>query len=225
MLLPENKLKQKDITPKNYFIWGQSMSGKTYLARSFPNPLIINTDGNALKVDTPSIIIADFKEFVQIIKELEEVKHTFETIIIDLVDDIKLMLFKYVCDKYKVDDIGEVAYGKGYRDVNTIWQNLMIKLSQLPFNIIFISHIVEYVENNTTYEKPSLEQKYYNMCMGRCDINIKCRKVGNNFLQICESKRERYKDTDIKDKKILNILKGITGVIETEGQATLKKIK
>lgn len=225
MLLPENKLKQKDITPKNYFIWGQSMSGKTYLARSFPNPLIINTDGNALKVDTPSIIIADFKEFVQIIKELEEVNHTFETIIIDLVDDVKLMLFKYVCDKYKVDDIGEVAYGKGYRDVNTIWQNLMIKLSQLPFNIIFISHIVEYVENNATYEKPSLEQKYYNMCMGRCDINIKCRKVGNNFLQICESKRERYKDADIKDKKILNILKNITGVIETEGQATLKKIK
>lgn len=225
MLLPENKLKQKDITPKNYFIWGQSMSGKTYLARSFPNPLIINTDGNALKVDTPSVIIADFKEFVQIIKELEEVKHTFETIIIDLVDDVKLMLFKYVCDKYKVDDIGEVAYGKGYRDVNTIWQNLMIKLSQLPFNIIFISHIVEYVENNTTYEKPSLEQKYYNMCMGRCDVNIKCRKVGNNFLQICESKRERYKDTDIKDKKILNILKNITNVIETEGQATLKKIK
>lgn len=225
MLLPENKPKQKNITPKNFFIWGQSMSGKTYLARSFPNPLIINTDGNALKVDTPSIIIADFKEFIQIIKELEEVKHTFETIIIDLVDDVKLMLFKYVCDKYRVDDIGEVAYGKGYRDVNTIWQNLMIKLSQLPFNIIFISHIVEYVENNTTYEKPSLEQKYYNMCMGRCDINIKCRKVGNNFLQICESKREKYKDTDIQDKNILNVLKNITGVIDTEGQATLKKIK
>ena len=225
MILPENKLKEKDITPKNYFIWGQSMSGKTYLARQFPSPLIINTDGNAKKVDTPSIEITNFTQFVQVIRELEESQHTFKSIIIDLIDDIKLMLFKYICDKYNVDDIGEVAYGKGYRDVNTIWQNIMIKLSQMKFNIIFISHIVEYVENNTTYEKPSLEQKYYNMSMGRCDINIKCRKVGNNFLQLCESKREKYKETDIKDKKILDILKNITGVIETEQVTTLKKIK
>lgn len=50
MLLPANKPKNKDITPKVFFIWGQSMSGKTYLARQFPSPVIINTDGNAKKL-------------------------------------------------------------------------------------------------------------------------------------------------------------------------------
>ena len=206
-LLPENKLKEKDVTPTKYFIWGQSMSGKTYLARQFPSPLILNTDGNAKKIDTPSIEITDFKQFIEIIKELEKNEHTFKTIVIDLIDDIKLMMFKHICDKYNVDDIGGAEYGKGYRDAYNIWQNLMNKLSQMKFNIIFISHIVEYVENNTTYYKPSLELKYYNMCMGRCDINIRCRKVGNNFLQLCESKREKYKETDIKDKQIYKNLK------------------
>ena len=69
MLLPVNKPKEKDITPKVFFIWGQSMSGKTYLARQFPNPLIINTDGNAKKVDTPSVEVYDFETFVKVLEE------------------------------------------------------------------------------------------------------------------------------------------------------------
>ena len=45
--LPVNEPKIADITPKSFLIWGESMSGKTYLAREFESPLIINTDGNA----------------------------------------------------------------------------------------------------------------------------------------------------------------------------------
>ena len=59
-LLPENKPKTFEKTPKIFFIWGGSMSGKTYLARQFPNPIILNTDGNAKKVSTPSVDIKDF---------------------------------------------------------------------------------------------------------------------------------------------------------------------
>ena len=160
MLLPANKPKDKDITPKVFFIWGQSMSGKTYLARQFPNPVIINTDGNAKKVDTPSVEVYDFETFVKVIQEIEEGKHDFKTIIIDLVDDVKTMLQNYVCKKHNVDDEGEVPYGKGYREVKMIWQKLMVRLNQLPYNVIFISHIQELSENNQTVERPSLEQKY-----------------------------------------------------------------
>ena len=59
-LLPANEPKIKDITPKTFLIWGESMSGKTCLAKKFPNPIILNTDGNAKKIDTPSIEIKDF---------------------------------------------------------------------------------------------------------------------------------------------------------------------
>ena len=229
-LLPLNKPKEKNITPKVFFIWGQSMSGKTYLARQFPNPLIINTDGNAKKVDTPSIDVYDFKTFVEVLQEIEEGKHEFKTIIIDLVDDIKTMLENYVCQKNNVEDIGEVGYGKGYRDVKITWQKLMVRLNQLPYNVIFISHITETSEDNQIVERPSLEQKYYNMCMGRCDMSIKCRKVGQNYLQLCDSKRDTYSETDVKDKTILEILKGVKGVFPVNttlatGQAKVVPIK
>lgn len=210
-LLPANKPKEKDITPTKFFIWGQSMSGKTYLARQFPNPLIINTDGNAKKVTTPSIEVYDFETFIKVIEEIEQGKHDFKTIIIDLVDDIKTMLQNYVCKKHNVEDEGDVAYGKGHRDVKMTWQKLMLRLNKLPYNVIFISHIMETSENNQTIEIPSLEQKFYNMCMGRCDMSIKCRKVGQKYLQLCVDKRDNYVVEDVKDKEVLEILKGVTG--------------
>lgn len=215
MLLPINKPKEKDITPKVFFIWGQSMSGKTYLARQFPSPVIINTDGNAKKVETPSVEVYDFETFVKVLEEIEEGKHEFKTIIIDLIDDIKTMLQNYVCKKYGVDDEGEAPYGRGYREVKAIWQKLMVRLNQLPYNVIFISHSMETTEDNQTIERPSLEKKYCNTCMGRCDMSIKCRKVGQTYLQLCDSKRDNYVETDIKDKKILEILKGVKGVFPT----------
>lgn len=226
MILPANKPKEKDITPKVFFIWGQSMSGKTYLARQFPSPLIINTDGNAKKVDTPSIEIYDFETFVEALKEIESGKHEFKTIIIDLVDDLKTMVQNYVCKKYGVDDEGEVPYGKGYREVKMIWQKTMVRLNQLPYNVIFISHIAEITENGQTLERPSLEQKYYNMTMGRCDMSIKCRKVGQTYLQLCESKRDHYIKEDIKNKDVLKILEGIKNVFSAEvKKPVLKKIE
>ena len=140
------------------------------------------------------------------------------------------MLQNYVCKKYGVDDEGEVPYGKGYREVKMVWQKLMVRLNQLPYNVIFISHIVEINEDNQTIERPSLEQKYYNMCMGRCDMSIKCRKVGQTYLQICDSKRDNYVEADVKDKDVLTILKGVKGVFPvqspaTSGQKTETKVK
>lgn len=222
-LLPPNKPKTKDITPKVFFIWGQSMSGKTYLARMFPNPVIINTDGNAKKVDTPSIEVYDFETFLKVIQEVEAGNHDYKTIIIDLVDDVKTMLQNYVCKKYNVDDEGEVPYGKGYREVKMIWQKLMVRLNQLPYNVIFISHIQEITENGQTMERPSLEQKYYNMTMGRCDMSIKCRKVGSKYIQLCDSKRDNYVETDVKDQDVLKILKNITGVFTIAPQKAVPK--
>ena len=226
-LLPANKPKEKDITPKVFFIWGQSMSGKTYLARQFPNPVILNTDGNGKKVTTPSVEITDFVTFVKVLNEIEEGKHGFETIIIDLVDDVKVMLQNYVCEKYGVDDEGEVPYGKGYRDVKNTWQKLMVRLNQLPYNVIFISHIAEKSENNQSVEIPSLDQKFYNMCMGRSDMSIKCRKVGQTYLQMCVDRRDYYTEADVKDKKVLEILKNVKGAftLEPTKTTTLKAVK
>lgn len=218
-LLPKNEPKVKDITPKMFFIWGQSMSGKTFLARQFPNPVIINTDGNAKKVETPSIDVTDFKTFIAVMSEIESGKHTFETVIIDLVDDIKTMLENYVLEKYGIEALADAPYGKAFSDVKNTWKALMVRLSQMPYNVIFISHVIEVSDDansSRTVEVPSLEQKYYNMTMGRCDLSIKCRKLGSTYHQSVVNKRDTYFKADIKNKDVLAILTGVTGVFEDD---------
>ncbi len=212
--LPVNELKTADVTPKNFLIWGESMSGKTYLAKQFESPLIINTDGNATKITTPSVFIKNFTEFKEVIEELEKGKHTYKTLIIDLIDDVETMLVNHICEMAKVESLADIGFGKGFNKFNSVWKNLMMGLTQMNMNIVFISHIVDKTENNgqTTYQTPALSQKCLNACMGRCDIVVKTQKIGNNYIRLCTSKREAYKEEDIKDKKVLEILKTIKNI-------------
>ena len=60
--LPENKPQTPKDTPRNFFIYGETMSGKSYLANEFPNPIVLNTDGNAQANVVPSIQLANVKD-------------------------------------------------------------------------------------------------------------------------------------------------------------------
>ena len=216
-LLPKNEPMEKNITPKVFFIWGQSMHGKTYLARQFPNPIILNTDGNGKKIDTPHVDIYDFETFVAVLKEIEETKHTYKTVVIDLVDDIKTFLEEYVCKKYNVETLADAPFGKAYADVKATWKRLMIRLSQLPYYVVFISHIIQTTDeydSTRTIEQPSLEQKYLNMTKGRTDVMIKCQKVGKNYLQLCNEKRDVYHRDDIKDDELSVALSNVKQLFE-----------
>jgi len=211
-ILPKNEPMERDITPKVYFIWGQSMHGKTYLAKQFPNPIILNTDGNGKKITTPHVEIGDFETFVAVIKELETSKHTYETVVIDLVDDIKTFLEIFVCKKHDVENLADAPFGRAFGDVKSTWKKLMIRLTQMPLNVIFISHIVQVVDeydSNKTIDQPSLEQKYLNMTKGRTDVMIRCQKVGKTYLQICNERREKYVKADFKDERLLDILSDV----------------
>lgn len=226
-LLPENKPMEKNITPKVFFIWGQSMHGKTYLARQFPDPIIINTDGNGKKIDTPHVDVYDFETFVNVLREIEQGKHTYKTIVVDLVDDIKTFLEEYVCKKYDVEALADAAYGKAFADVKATWKRVMIRLTQLPYYVVFISHIVQITDEydkNKTIDQPSLEQKYLNMTKGRTDVMIKCQKVGKNYLQLCNEKRDVYRREDIKDEELYKTLSNVKGLFE-DSKPTIQSVE
>lgn len=228
-LLPKNEPTEKDITPKVYFIWGQSMHGKTYLAKQFPSPIILNTDGNGKKIDTPHLDIYDFETFVGALKEVEEGKHTYQTIVVDLIDDIKTFMDEYIVKKYNeeiakkdknmtpAESIADIPFGKGFNESKTIWKRLMIKVSQLPYTVIFISHVIQTTDEydkSVVIEQPSLEQKYLNMTKGRTDVMIKCQKIGKTYLQLCNEKRDNYKKEDFKNKNILKAVENVKSLFE-----------
>jgi len=210
-MLPKNEPKKFIRTPKNFFIYGKSMSGKTHLACQFPNPLLLNTDGNAVKVATPSIHINDYTQFTQVINEIEKGGHTYESIIIDLIDDLKSLIEMSITKRANVKTILDLGFGKGTTEFKNTWKEMITRIANLKYNVIFISHVIETAEN---FERPSLDQKELNVAMGRCDVGIKCEQTNFGYYRKCERKRENYTVDDIPDKQFLQVLSTIQNLIK-----------
>lgn len=230
-LLPENKPKEFNRTPRITYIWGDSMTGKTFLATKFPNPLLINTDGNAEKISTPSIQIKTWVELVNVLKEIEQMNHTFETIIFDLAEDIKMFLDDYIISEYnktkKKDDaeatsLSDLPFGKGFSTSAGHWKQFIMRVTMLNLNIIFISH--SKLTANEGVTEPALEKKYANVLQGRCDLEIKTFKIGLKYSSRVEKRRLIYSVEDFKDTRIFEALKDVEGILGT-GIPEVKIIK
>lgn len=232
--LPENKPQVPKDTPRNYFIYGETMSGKSYLANEFPNPIVLNTDGNAEANSVPSIQLLNDKDKSgritnSVIKQLGEIllalqtqEHSYETVVIDVIDDVIEMIKIAVCDeltppgKTRLKSLSEIPYGKGYDFFNQAITELVIDLKALPMNVIYISRqISEYDDNgNATKDKPSLKDKYVNLINGNSDLMIHTEKIGNNYNREVDRKRKTYYSDQVDDKAILKILSTIRGAVE-----------
>lgn len=223
-ILPPNKPQTPVDTPRNFFIWGPTMGGKSFLASQFPNPIVFNTDGNAEANTVPSVQIRNIKgvdgkikrsvvdQLDKLITALQTEKHTYETVVIDVIDDIVVMIEQYICDKEDVETIGDIPYGKGYAAFTNIFQQLVIELKSLPMNVIYISRNASKTEGNIEIEIPSLKEKHQNIVNGNCDLSIQCKKVGKNYIRVAKARRKDYMRDQVDDEKILAILDTITGV-------------
>jgi hypothetical protein len=226
-LLPSNKPKKTVDTPRNFFIWGQTMHGKSYLASQFPNPVVLNTDGNASAIETPSVDLKNERDsktgqikfsvidqLTQLIKELEQGNHEFETVVIDVIDDVVTLIEQAICEENGVQYIGDMPYGKGFGIFKSIFTALVVKLKGLPMNVIYVSRYATVSENNIERPVPSLSVKHLNTVNGNCDLNILCQKVGKNYIRRVVDRRKAYQRDWIDDERILGILDTVVGAFD-----------
>ena len=123
MLLPKNERRNLNATKKKVvWLYGAPFSGKTFFANQFPDPLMLNTDGNIKFVDAPYIAIRDtvtvegrltkrqlaWEVFSDAVTELEKKQNDFKTIVVDLLEDTYEACRVYICDrqgwKHESDD-------------------------------------------------------------------------------------------------------------------------
>lgn len=232
-LLPKNEQKPTIDTPRNFFIYGATMSGKSYLAERFPNPLFLNTDGNALVNRAPSIQLrnernADGTAKRTIIEQLDQTlldlqtinkqpEFGYETVIVDVIDDVTALIEQAVCLEAGVKTLNDIPYGKGFATFNSVLQGLVMELKGLPVNVIYISRVENKIDDSgNEYEIPSLKTKYYNVVNGNCDLVIHTQKIGKKHIRSVTDKRKEYFASHIDDQKILQILKAVNGAITPE---------
>lgn len=227
--LPDDKPLQPKSQPRNFFIWGATMSGKSYFASFFPHPLVLNTDGNSEQGTAPSIQIRNIRsqdgslkqsaiqQLDDVVTALQSTDNTFQTLIVDVIDDICVMIEQAICLDNNVQALSDIPYGKGYAMFNTVLQQFVMDLKALPMNVIYISRELAITDEQTgsTEFKPSLKTKYYNIVNGNCDLVIHTQKFGkDNYTRTITDRRTKYQEENITDARIKKLLKSCDGMFD-----------
>lgn len=240
-LLPKNERKEAKETPRNFVIYGGTMHGKTYFADEFPNPLNLNTDGNAEMIETPSINIGHQRDskgkitksasdlLSDIIVELESANHTFETVVIDVIDDIITLFEQEITEEHNVRSVGDISWGKGHQMLEMMVRVFVMRLKELSMkkkmNIIYVSRLNIIEENDVETYVPSLKLKWLNIVNGNSDYTILCRKIGKNYIRKVESKRKNYTRDKIDDERIAKLLDTVIGAYDKSKSTSPEKAK
>ena len=211
--LPKNEKRQRVIdTNPDLWIYADSYVGKSTFVDKFDNVLFINTDGNTDNTESPYILIRDEKSmngrvlktkfgwetFLEIIDGLETQENTFETIAVDLVEDLRELCRTYIFKKYDWEHESDGNFGKGWQMVTTEFNNAIKRLKSLGYRIVFISKEKREeikLKNNTTRTtfEPNIDSKTANVLSGTVDLTIRAfvndegvrklqlKKVSNEF--------------------------------------------
>lgn len=202
MLLPSNERRTlTKVSKKAIWIYGAPFSGKTYLANEFPNVLMLNTDGNVEFVDAPYIPIKDRVEvtgrvtnktlawqiFKDAIDELEKKQNNFETIVVDLLEDMYEYCRLYMYDKLKITHESDDSF-RAWDKVRIEFLSTIKRLRNLDYNIIFLSHedtskdLTKKSGDKISKIAPNLQEKAANKIAGMVDIVARAINEGDDYI-------------------------------------------
>lgn len=188
---PNTPVTRNKVDGLKMLLFGKPNIGKTTFASSFPNAIVLNTDGNLGAFKTPSYDITNWlcdakakrlgireeESFVNVVDALIAGDHDFDTIIVEIGYHIYNFMRSYVLDKTGIDHEADLGYGKGWTLVRTVWERQILKLFGSSYNVLFITHesMVE-VENRgkkftiPTTDLPAGQTKFIS---GLCQITAR----------------------------------------------------
>lgn len=191
MNLPENKRRNiEEVEKRVLWIYGAPFCGKTTFANAFPDPLMLNTDGNIKFVDAPYIRIKDevkvegrqtkrtlaWEVFKDTISELEKKQNDFKTIVVDLLEDLYEHCRLYMYQQMGITHESDDSF-RAWDKVRGEFLNTLKRLMNLDYeNIILISHedtskdITRKGGDKITAIKPNLQDKVANKIAGMVDV-------------------------------------------------------
>jgi hypothetical protein len=168
----------RDLRGYSVLFYGTPKSGKTTIASKFPGSIIFAFEKGYSTI--PGVMaqpINSWNEFRRLLVELkdEETKKMFQTVVIDTADIAYDYCQQYICDDNNVDNIGDLAYGKGYALVEKEFDSCLRKIIQLDYGLVLISHSTERTEKDeqgNEYSKiePTLDKRGRKICERTCDI-------------------------------------------------------
>ena len=165
-------------------LYGEPGVGKSVFANGSDKPFFITTDGNYEWLEDFG---AKPEDHIQVYS-WEEAKKAFEqsydnynTIVVDLVEDLFKWCEQEYCTKSRIDHISDIGFGKGYDITRNEFFLEISKLLSKPKNVILISHGITFttkdrrgVEHTKYAPSSRIPDKVWDMIEGRLRYCLRC---------------------------------------------------
>lgn len=131
-------------------LYGTGGIGKTSLAAEFPDPIYLYTEGEEPPTDVDMVgeQIESFDDLLDVIGQLVTEEHEFKTVIIDSLDALEKLVWRYTCGRMGWDNIDSndkgspTAFGKGYLEADNDWQEYISAIKALARKDIHVVQIL-----------------------------------------------------------------------------------
>lgn len=185
-ILPANEPVKREFANKlDVWVYGEPQSGKTHLASTFPNAFIMSTDGNFKNVTSPAVHITSEVTYMvtgtpvtihgweytkMLLLELKQA-NTYQTIVVDLLEDFYELCRDYHNKKAGVTHESEIEWSRGYSNIRNDFYQFIKDLKALPMNMVLLSHTKDDTgAKGVPVIKPNLTQKVMNKVTGYVDL-------------------------------------------------------
>lgn len=160
--------------------YGPPKIGKSTLLSGFPDSLFLATEKGYVSLKIYKIDIRTWEEFKDAVELVVKGKHTFKTIVIDVVDILYDLCEDYICTKMDIEHVSDEDWGKAYSAVRKEFESELNKLFMTDYGIAFVSHIKtdEIVAKAGRYSKvvPSVSKAARRILIPKVDI-IGCMRL------------------------------------------------
>lgn len=156
-------------------IYGPPKIGKSTFCSRFENAFFIATEPGLNHLNTYNVLCKKWTDIEEVVYDLETENHNFSPIVIDTVDNAWEMCINAVCDSHNVTNITDIPYGRGYKEAESLFKNVINRIVQLDIGLIFTSHAVsDMVEqtDGTEIKKfvPSIPEKCRKIILPLVDV-------------------------------------------------------
>lgn len=167
----------RDLKGKYVLFYAPPKAGKTSLAVQFPKALLLAFErGYNGLAGVMAQDITSWTELKKVVKQLKmpQVQEKFDTIIVDTATIAWEKVEEYVCAQESVEDISDIAWGRGYKSCSKEFNKVFREISMLGYGIVFLAHAEEKAlsdgEDGETFVCPMLEKRAYKIINGMVDI-------------------------------------------------------
>lgn len=152
-----------DIKTYSTFIYGFPKTGKTSFINDLygERVLYLATERRHDAIPNAHVVNIDsWGEFLKVMKLLKDPKlqEKYDAIAVDTTERLSAYCEKYVLSDLDVDDLGDMAWGKGFSSYNKELENGLVLIEKSGYTPIFISHAKQETKK-VLLEQASEEEK------------------------------------------------------------------